>query len=489
MTSLPTARRASRAPALASVLLVLLGLCLVATPARAQQNPVPPNEEANLIFEQGMEAFEEENYGMAYRRFRLVYRDYPLNPKTTAALLMAGKARYRDGAYQDAVDLLQQLVGGYGTSRYVPEAERVLGFASQQLERAGTEQRMLRLGIALPLGGDNAYLTQAMFNGIRVAVQEHNASAGRSVRMVFRDTRNDPERARQVVSELAREGMDVIVGPLFSAEAEAAGAAAEAAQVVLIAPVATDASVANGRQYVFQANPTFRLRGRIMARYAIDELNLRDFGVVGQYGNVISERMAEGFQQEVDTEGGRVRFFEMLEGPAAWGELAEQVGAEALERIDGLYAPASGRGAPQAMRALLEGLGEASTGAQLLGNSEWHDRPFEGQASTYVATYTNDFYVDPARPAVQDFVAAYRSLTDESPGALTVNAERLVYTGYDIAAYLTRVLGDAEVPVREALRTAELYEGLGVRLDFSEGNVNRAMFFFRYYDDRVERVR
>ncbi len=452
---------------------------------------MPPNEEANLIFQQGLDAFEEGNYGMAYRRFRIAYRDYALNPKTTAALLMAGKALYREGRYADAVAVLQQLVDGYATSGYLGEAERVLGFAEGQLERGDQEERVLQLGLVLPTSGDNAYLTQAMFNGIRLAAEQHNEEGGRSVRMVFRDTGANPDGARRAVSELSGAGADVIVGPLFSEEAEAAGAAAEAAGVALVAPMATEEYVSEGRRHVFQANPTIPMRGRIMARFAMDELELRDFGVAAQYGNALSEQMAEGFQQAVDEAGARVRFFQLMEGTQAWTALPDSVGADQLEAVEGLYVPVSGSDAVGVVRSLLEGLDGVSTGARLLGNSEWHDRAVTDQASRYLTTYTNDFYVDSARPEVQTFVGAYRELAGETPDALTVNAERLAYTGYDIAAFVLGALAgaDDDASPREALRAADLYEGLGVRIDFDESNVNRAMFFFRYYDGQIERIR
>ncbi len=479
-----------------ALLVVLFVGLAVAQPARAQveppvEPPVRESEEVNLIFEQGLEAYAEGFYGMAYRRFRLIWRDYPLTTKTTAALLMAGRARYRAGDYEGAVAVLQQLLEGYPTSGYLDEAQRVLDFAQMQLAREGQEQRVLQLGIVLPLSGDDAYLTQAMFNGLRLAVAEHNARSARPVRMLFRDTGRSPEQARRAVAELGRLGADGIVGPLYSNAAEAAGGAAEVAEVVLVAPLATEEDVSGGRRYVFQTNPTITRRGRIMAEFAMEELGLDDLGVIAQFGNSLSERMAEGFQQEVRRRGGQLRFFALLEGAEAWAALVERLGEEPLTEVRGVYVPVAGGSAPQIIRTALAGLSEIGTGARLLGNSEWHNRPMAEQASRYLTTYTNDFYVDPADPDVQAFIQSYRALTGETPDGSTVTAERLAYTGYDVAVFLLGALDAAEedAPAREALREAPLYEGLGMRIDFREGNVNDAMFFFRYYDGRIERVR
>jgi hypothetical protein len=44
-------------------------------------------------------------------------------------------------------------------------------------------------------------------------------------------------------------------------------------------------------------------------------------------------------------------------------------------------------------------------------------------------------------------------------------------------------------PGPEALRGAGRFEGLGTRIHFQGGNVNQAMFFHRYRNNRIERLR
>ena len=474
--------------------LVALFLFLLApAPSAAAQDvgAVPRVADAELIFQQGLDAFEEGDYGMAYRRFRLVYSDYPLNRKSTAAALMAAKALYRQGEYERAGELLTDLVETFPESSYVDEAERLRGFVQMQQEGGGAAAAPMTLGIALPLRDQDAPLSQAFFNGLRLAVEEHNAEGSRPVRMVFRDTRNDPDTARAAVQTLAGSaGADVVVGPLYSAEALAAGAEAEAAGVVLMAPLATDENVSEGRRYVFQANPTITMRGRLMARFAMRNLRLGAFGIIGQYGNSISERMAEGFEEEALVEGAEVAFYELLENERRWADLPEAVGADTLARAETLYLPVSGRAAPRIIRGALESLTRAPVGLRILGNAEWHDRAIEQQASSFLTTYSNDFYVDEADTDVQAFIRRYREAYGQTPDQLDFTGERLAYTGYDVGRYLIeQQLAHPEQPLPEVLRSAPLYQGLGIRLDFEGGNVNEAMFYHRYRAGRVELLR
>lgn len=178
-----------RPPILCSTGVQLVGMLFVLvlcwsvgpTSAEAQERDgkIQRNEDAEMLFDEGVTAFQQENYDIAYRRFRRV-AEYPLNQKTTAALLMAGKALYQQEEYEEAQSVLQRLVRRFPESRYEDEARRVMDYAREATQEAHAEPDMIRIGVALPLGS-NATLTQAMFNGIRLAVEERNGVQRRLV--------------------------------------------------------------------------------------------------------------------------------------------------------------------------------------------------------------------------------------------------------------------------------------------------------------------
>lgn len=468
------------------VLFFLFGWWLsVSQTAMAQDtgDPVPRNEEAEAVFEQALLAFDEEDYETAYRRFRLVYEAYPLHRKTTAATLMAGKALYRDGEYQRAIDLLSAFLQLYPTSSYLDEAEHTLRFAQQHVQDEARRDGAVRLGIALPLSRNDVELTQSLFNGIRLAIDEYNRAAEQPIRMVFRDSRGTASGARRAIAALVAEDVDAIIGPLYSEEAQAAAQAAERAQVVLIAPLATDETVAQGRQYIFQANPTITSRGAVMARLAVNDLQLLNLGIVAESGNSISERMAEGFQEEALRLGVNVAFYEMLPDARSWGQLYELIGKDRLSSIDAMYLPLSGRNTQRHIEEALASLGRAGSVLRVLGNSGWRNAVSRQQASAFSVTYTDDFYVDDADPNVQAFKRAYRALAGQRP-------DRLAYVGYDVVrflqSYLTRPM---DLPLHERLHETDFFQGLGTQIRFNSGHANETMFFLQYRNEDIVRLR
>lgn len=548
-----------------SSLLVVVAVFLVglttATGALGQvRDTIPRNSDAELMFEQGLSAFEQENYEIAYERFRLV-TDYDLNRTTTAAMLMAGKSLLRMERYQEAIDRLETLLERYPETSYREEAERAIEVAQRSRQEGGQQADTLRLGILLPMSGDQVSWSQAFFNGVRLAVDEHNGIRRRFLlpsdlqasadtfevydtadaysdslaeangattvvtprdtvqvdslqvvterverpdwiaKMYFRQVGENAEATRAVADSLVRQDeVDVIVGPLVSPKARAAGERAEQAEIPLVAPLATDESVSSGRDFVFQVNPTIPLRGRLMARFAEESLLLDEVGVIYERGNErrggpLSEQgqMVEGFQEGAQEHDLKVPFTLPLDRARDWSRLPEAYDRDStltdsmLTAAEALYVPMTGSNATGKIQDALTGISRLRPETRVLGNSRWHDLPVEKEASEFRTTYTNDFYVQTGRPEVQKFIRRYRMLTGSPPDELSTTERRLAYTGYDVADFLLTNLSPSSLRFRpETLRSAEEYEGLGVRIHFQGNNVNEAMFFHRYRDGRIE---
>lgn len=444
---------------------------------------------AEQVFDQALQAFDGGDYGMAYRRFRLVYTSYPLNVKTTAALLMGGKALFRQGRYQDAIDLLEEFVRAYPTSSYVDEAERTLRLAEEIRSLRVSAPDTTHLGVALPLEDGDDALTQAMFNGIRLAVSEHNDRFGeqRPVQMVFRNSGGTEATARAAAAELVDADVVAIIGPLYSEAAEAAGEVAERAETILIAPLATEESVSTGRRFVFQANPTWTVRGQMLARFADDRFGHERYGIIAELGDSYSERMAEGFQEEITRMGASVLYYRLIEQGSEWYDLDGLLPATAWDSLEAVYLPISGQDADQFASAALSALARAGVRPQVFGSAEWGNVTALSLASDFNTVYTTGFHLRPGDAAVEQFRQEYSAIAGSGPEGET---GRVAYAGYDVARFLlNRIMQSGDAPLVEAFANAPWYQGLGSRLFFEGGNVNRGLFYMRYRPGKIDLLR
>ena len=458
--------------------LVLALVVLVAVADRPDAQPaeadrVPASEAA---FQSGLDAYDGGDFAAAERLFTRAATEYGYTERTTAATLMAAKAAYAAGDLDRAASAATRLVSVYPASRYAADARALL----PRIEAARGGQ-VFDLGVVLPVGGRDGYLGQALFNGVRIAVDEHNrqaaGGAGPRVRMVFRDSEGTAPGAAAAVRDAVGEGADAVVGPLFSAEAEPAGEAAEEAGVVLLAPLATDQAVSQGRRFVFQANPTFPARGRAMARYAVDRLGLGRLGTASESGS-LSADMAGAFATEARRLGARVAFEEGLANAGAWEDLDREIGEARLRAVQAVYLPVTGQNAPRYAAEALRALDALGNAPRPLGNTEWEGiaSASRSRASRLGAVFTQDFFVAPG--ATDDFARRYQALSG-------IGVDRLALIGYDLTRFLLSQAGTGEGALADRLRRAPQFNGIANRFAFDGGQVNEALFILGYRDGRA----
>jgi len=460
---------------------LLLGSVSIAS---AQTSPAPERiPEAEHIFQQAIVAFDNAEYAQAYRRFRLVYTQYPFHQKTTAALFMGAKSLFRNGELSHAQGLLTEFLSQYATSRYSPEAQRMLDRITRGETRTtvGQQAQTVNVGVLLPLTERDAGLTQAFFNGFRLAVEAHNDSSElQRVRIVFRDTQGQPAAATRAMNEV--RDVRLVVGPLFSEEVLAAGRAADTRRIPLLAPLANDHRVLVGRSHVYLANPSLARRGRFAAQHALSQLRLRRVGVIALSSDETSMRRAEAFEREIMQEGGSLAFFLRLDHARDWSRVDELLSPLQLEQVEAIYLPVSGSDAPQRIGNLLQALARSPATAHLLGDAEWHQLTIPQAASRFPITYTNDFCFEPSREPVRAFADLYRSTYDTDLLRAPFLEQRLAVTGFDLGTLAVEAaLAD---DVQRYLSQRAGFEGITLRIRFGSDNDNQSMCVRQYRNGR-----
>jgi len=433
-------------------------------------------------FSEALTAFEAEDYSRAHGAFLALYRIEPSHDYTTAALLMAGKSLYRMGHYQESIDALYLFLSRYAESDYLREAEQVIAYARLRLRHEEEQEGVLRLGVAMPLNVKDPSTTQALFNGIHVAVNGHNQSGAQPpVRIIFRDTHRSRDGAYEAVRSLLDQDVDAIIGPLYSDEVKRTASLVDAAGVVMVAPLATAPDIVSSGFYVFQVSPSFEERGRFMARQAVQRLGHRVLGVVSESEQGRSVEMARGFEVEAAALGAEIAFHHKIDAPQDWTRISEDLGEEALASISALYLPvhrpsvAEERGLVEAM---LMRFGTMSGLPDILGTKSWADIQLRTAGNTLNIFYADAFHVRPLRSEVRRFHSDYQAIGLGAP-------DHLAYVGFDVASFLIGRMLQEEPLVRQLMQ-AGVFEGVGTRIHFGPGRSNKTMFLLKI-DDRGTR--
>ncbi len=151
-------------------------------------------------------------------------------------------------------------------------------------------------------------------DGARMAVDEINARGGivingvtHRVRLIERETAPRPEAAAITARALINlDSVDVLVGPQTSALAVVAGAAAEASEVPMIAPMASNPAVTAGRRFVNRLAFVDAVQGTVLARFAYDSLQVRRAAVLHAAASAYSRDITRLFDSTFRSLGGRM---------------------------------------------------------------------------------------------------------------------------------------------------------------------------------------
>lgn len=208
------------------------------------------------------------------------------------------------GNVHEAIQILQPFASLAGSDPAVRKAQSLL----KRLGQGGA----LKIGVLVPLMQESGQpgageLGRDLLEGIKFAVERHNAEHLPKVSLVVRDTERDASVAARQMTDLSQQDdIAAILGPVFSNQVFASAGIANARGIPIITPTATSNGIAAIGPYVFQANPDYDIRGRAMAQLAVEQLHAKRLAIVAPV-DAVGKLMAESFAGEARRLG--VEFF------------------------------------------------------------------------------------------------------------------------------------------------------------------------------------
>ena len=74
------------------------------------------------------------------------------------------------------------------------------------------EENKVKIGLLVPLTGDNAYIGKQIVKATRLALKDINSE---KLEIFPKDTKSDPNKTLQSANELRDLGINLIIGPVF----------------------------------------------------------------------------------------------------------------------------------------------------------------------------------------------------------------------------------------------------------------------------------
>ncbi len=171
-------------------------------------------------------------------------------------------------------------------------------------------QNQVKIGVALPLFSDsqdesNKELGNEILDGIKFALLEYSKSAPVKITLEVVDTKRDPVLAADLIRSFGEdESITGVIGPVFSSELTETAVYGQQYSLPIVSPTATGDELAANYNYVYQLNPTYEVRGKLMADYLVKKKGMKNFAVI--YEENYGDNFRKHFEKEVKALSGNI---------------------------------------------------------------------------------------------------------------------------------------------------------------------------------------
>lgn len=357
-----------------------------------------------------------------------------------------------------------------------------------------------QLGVALPdftKDSNEYHVSQSLYYGIQMAVEKfNNDNPDQKVFIHFMNTMKNDTKPRDVMTEFAwNENVDMIIGPLYSEMAEKMAPMAEQYQIPLLAPLANTDSLNIDNPFVYQLNPTFSVRGRQMADFAVNSLHLDTLGVIVQRNSYGMEE-AFAFRNEAEKLGAKIRYFFMNNFEAINFDVSRYTKyfntnpsvADSLHThpVQAVYLPFTGDTAPTLINLIMTDFLAYNSNFTILGSQEW--APGNVKLNPGVVRNFNIYYSGVNNP--DESLAKVQNFKNDYKNRFGIEADKYSYIGYDCASYLLQTLKKVQNPalLKIALKNEPRYDGVGSIINFNGMHVNQGVEFYKITPQGTKKI-
>ena len=316
-------------------------------------------------------------------------------------------------------------------------------------EEKAADQNVVKVGVFLPLTGDNAAGGELDLRGIKLANQLHPEVLGKKVELVVADNKSDQAEAASVAARLIeKDKVSVLVGSYGSSLSMAAGNIVKENKVPAVGTSCTNPQVTANNDYYFRACFIDPFQGKVMAEYA-HQNGFKKVAIVQEVSNDYSVGLAKFFREEfvklTGDENSIVDVANYQTGDKDFTAILTNI--KALNP-DAVFAP--GNFTESAL--LVKQARQLGIDAQFMGGDTWETQEFIDVGGKDVEGVALSTAFDREKASTEEakkFLDAYTKEYNGEPSALTAMA----YDAYLIAVSGIEKAGTATdtVKIRDAI--------------------------------------
>ena len=287
--------------------------------------------------------------------------------------------------------------------------------SGQSSENGGDE---IVIGAIGPLSGAAATYGQSVKNGAQIFLDKVNANGGingKQVVLKFEDDEADPTKAINAYDKLInQDGVKLLLGAVTSGSANAVGPNATADGIPMITPSGTETNLTTtGGEYVFRTCYIDSTQGKVIAKYATENLKAKTIAILYNKDSDYSIGVAEAAKEQFEANGGKV--VEYLSYNDGDKDFSAQLTNIKSSNPDVLVLPDYYSVVP----VIADQARKIGITSQLMGGDGWDSPELVkiGGDAVEGALFVNHYSPDDSDPEVQEFVNSYKEKFGQTPDA------------------------------------------------------------------------
>jgi branched-chain amino acid transport system substrate-binding protein len=396
--------------------------------------------------------------------------------------LIRSRALINEGKTEEGRKILNEIVKEYPDSEERFEAEKIIQKFSE------VKNSNLITAVLVPLSGDvlsyeSISAANEILEGIKFAFYEYNLDKEEKIGLLIRDTKSNRQTINQIKNEIAPlNEIIAVLGPVYSSEVKETLSEFKDVAIPIISPTATETDLTLMNENFFQANPSFGIRGKIMAQYVYFVENNRRIGILNAIEGY-SPLMSSIFKEEFIRLGGEILESQSYQS----GSYSLNTQMDRLrfykDQFEGIYIPLADRAdAPMLLSQLVQN--EIIT--NLYGNQDWFSATgFETAPElSNRLTISSDYFIEYNSDEYKSFSRNFHNITNRS-------VNRNVLYGYDAAKYLLKIIdegGTDRESVKEKMISGITSTGFHNDIAFDVDRINKYLNIIRYRNGKFELI-
>jgi branched-chain amino acid transport system substrate-binding protein len=322
---------------------------------------------------------------------------------------------------------------------------------------AGGNSGSIVVGYYGDLTGRTSNFGQSTKRGVEMAVDEINKAGGingRQIQVLSEDDEGRPEKAATVVTKLIdQDRVIALVGEVASGNTLAAAPKAQAAKVPMISPSSTNPAVTQVGDYISRVCFIDPFQGEVMAKFAANTLKAKTAAVMLDFNSPYSRGLTEFFEASFKKLGGQI--VDKQSYTQGDRDYKGQLTAIRSHNPDVIYVP----GYYGEVGVIAKQAQQLDIKAPMLGGDGWDAvQLWELGGNALNGSYISNHYsVDDPSPAIQKFVADFKTRNGIAPDALAA----LGYDAMRVLADAIKRAGTTEGPqLRDAINATKNFPGV-----------------------------